>query len=84
MLVATDFEIFGRWCQHFKEASALEFDHSPVPDVPLTHAPVPSFTYKEIATKTSKMMNGRVVGTDDVPSDFWKMCGPAVSCGSPV
>lgn len=44
--------------------------------VQLNCGPMPLDTYKELTTATLKMMSGKVVGADDTPNEFWRICGP--------
>ena len=55
----------------------MEFDHPPVPSALPTYGPAPCVTQDEVAAAISKMKDYNVVGADDIPSEFWKICGPA-------
>lgn len=70
-------EIRERWRSHFEEISTKEFDHPPIPEEQPHQGPVAPITTSEVTNAIRKMKCGKATGPDDIPSEFWKACGPA-------
>ncbi|KFD49626.1 hypothetical protein M514_09458 [Trichuris suis] len=70
-------EILDRWKCHFRSIATEEFKHPPIPTGTQVAGTIHEISTEEVKLALTKMKNGKATGADDLPSDFWKFCGPA-------
>ncbi|KFD54743.1 hypothetical protein M513_04443 [Trichuris suis] len=70
-------EILDRWKCHFSSIATKEFDHPSVSNGIELAGPVHEISTEEVKLALTKMKNGKATGADDLPSEFWKLSGPA-------
>jgi hypothetical protein len=68
-------EICERWRAYFEKISNEEFDHPAIPQEPPVEGPIANITAAEVQLAIAGMKNGKATGPDDIPGEFWKICG---------
>ena len=74
-LLTNDLDICNRWLEYCRNILNEEFPRSVTPDEEPSHEPVPEFTEDEVSSAVKAMGNGKALGPDCIPSEFWKQVG---------
>lgn len=75
-LLVKDKEICQRWREYCDELLNTEFPRESIPSAEPNLSDIPEdFTEEEVAQALKMMKNGKAVGPDDIPVEFWKSVG---------
>ena len=69
-------EITERWRTYFEKMSNIENSHPAIMPEDAVEGPVPPITEEEVLRAINRTKHGKATGPDDIPSEFWKNCGP--------
>ncbi|EYC32507.1 hypothetical protein Y032_0003g1619 [Ancylostoma ceylanicum] len=68
-------DVMERWRQYFEQTFNEEFPHPPIPFVKGVQGPVLPVAPAEVSEAIRKMKPNKATGSDDIPTDVWKLIG---------
>ena len=74
-LLTNDLNICNRWLEYCRNILHEEFPRTVIPEEEPSHEPVPRFTKEEVNLAVKAMGNGKALGPECTPSEFWKEIG---------
>jgi exonuclease III len=75
-LLTRNDDINNRWFEYYKELMNEEFPREAYVPNALVEGPIREINAEEVKSAVAKMKNGKAVGPDEIPADFWKFIGP--------